>query len=44
MRRAGVAIAQVRAAPGAAAVLRLVEMEPWSRLPERAWALGPYEA
>ena len=44
MRRAGVAIAQVRAAPGAAAELRLVEMEPWSRLPERAWALGPYEA
>ncbi len=44
MRRAGAALAQVRAAPGAAAVLRLVEMEPWSRLPERQWALGPYEA
>ena len=44
MRRAGAALAQVRAAPGAAAVLRLVEMEPWSRLPERTWALGPYEA
>lgn len=44
MRRAGAALAQVRAAPGAAPVLRLVEMEPWSRLPERTWALGPYEA
>ena len=27
-----------------AQVLRLVEIEPWSRLPERRWALGPYEA
>ena len=44
MRRAGAALAQVRAAGGAAPVLRLVEIEPWSRLPERTWALGPYEA
>ena len=43
-RRAAHALAQVRAAPGAAPVLRLVQMEPWSRLPERQWALGPYEA
>jgi len=42
-RRAGAAIEQVRAAEGAAPVLRLVEIEPWTRLPERRWALGPYE-
>jgi protein ImuB len=43
-RRAAAALAQVRAAAGAAPVMRLVEIEPWSRLPERRWALGPYEA
>lgn len=43
-RRAAAAIAQVRAAEGDAQVLGLVEIEPWSRLPERRWALGPYEA
>jgi protein ImuB len=26
-----------------AAMLRIVEMEPWSRLPERRWALAPFE-
>lgn len=43
-RRAAAALAQVRAASGAAPVMRLVEIEPWTRLPERRWALGPYEA
>ena len=43
-RRARAALAQVRAAAGDARVMRLVEVEPWSRLPERRWALGPYEA
>ena len=42
--RARAALAQVRAATGDARVMRLVEVEPWSRLPERRWALGPYEA
>lgn len=43
-RRAAAALAQVRAAEGTAQVMRLVEIEPWTRLPERRWALGPYEA
>ena len=43
-RRAAAALEQVRAAEGDATVMRLVEIEPWSRLPERRWALGPYEA
>jgi len=43
-RRASAALEQVRASEGDAQVLRLVEIEPWSRLPERRWALGPYEA
>jgi hypothetical protein len=43
-RRAAAALDQVRAAEGDAQVMRLVEVEPWSRLPERRWALGPYEA
>lgn len=43
-RRAAAALEQVRASEGDAQVLRLVEIEPWSRLPERRWALGPYEA
>jgi protein ImuB len=43
-RRAAAALAQVRAAEGTAQVMRLVEVEPWTRLPERRWALGPYEA
>lgn len=41
--RAGEAVRQVRAAQGHEAMLRLVEIEPWSRLPERRWALTPYE-
>ena len=41
--RAGEAVRQVRAAQGSEAMLRVVEIEPWSRLPERRWALTPYE-
>ena len=41
--RAREAIRQVRAAQGPEAMLRAVEIEPWSRLPERRWALTPYE-
>ena len=41
--RAGEAVRQVRAAQGHEAMLRVVEIEPWSRLPERRWALTPYE-
>jgi protein ImuB len=37
------AVSQVRAAQGPQAMLRAVEMEPWSRRPERRWALTPYE-
>jgi protein ImuB len=42
-RRAREAVRQVRSAQGDEAVLRLVELEPWSSLPERRWALVPYE-
>jgi protein ImuB len=42
-RRAGEAIRQVRTALGDEVILRAVEVEPWSRLPERRWALVPYE-
>jgi protein ImuB len=41
--RAREAVRQVRAAVGDQAVLRLVELEPWSRLPERRWALVPFD-
>jgi protein ImuB len=41
--RAGEAIRQVRAVQGTETMLRAVELEPWSRLPERRWALTPYE-
>lgn len=41
--RAREAARQVSATLGAEAVLRAVELEPWSRLPERRWALVPYE-
>jgi protein ImuB len=37
------AVSQVRAAQGQEAMLRAVELEPWSRRPERRWALTPYE-
>ncbi len=42
-RRAREAIRQVRSVQGDEAVLRLVELEPWSQLPERRWALVPYD-
>ncbi len=42
-RRAGEVVRQVRAAVGDDALLRLVELEPWSRLPERRWALVPFD-
>jgi protein ImuB len=42
-RRARDAIRQVRTTQGDEAVLRLVELEPWSQLPERRWALVPYD-
>lgn len=42
-RRARDAIRQVRSTQGDEAVLRLVELEPWSQLPERRWALVPYD-
>lgn len=42
-RRARDAIRQVRTAQGDEAVLRIVELEPWSQLPERRWALVPYD-
>jgi protein ImuB len=42
-RRARDAIRQVRSAQGDEAVLRLVELEPWTQLPERRWALVPYD-
>lgn len=41
--RAREAMRQVRAAQGPEAMLRAVEIEPWSRLPERRWALTPHE-
>ncbi len=43
-RRTGEAVRQVRSAHGDESVLRAVELEPWSRLPERRWALVPYDA
>ena len=42
-RRARDAIRQVRSVQGDEAVLRLVELEPWTQLPERRWALVPYD-
>jgi len=43
VRRTGEAVRQVRAAVGDEALLRVVELEPWSRLPERRWALVPFD-
>ena len=42
-RRVREAVGQVRSALGDDAVLRVVELEPWSRLPERRWALIPFD-
>lgn len=42
MARAGEAVRQVRAALGDEALLRVVELEADSRIPERRWALAPH--
>jgi protein ImuB len=42
-RRTREAIRHVRAAQGEDILLRAVEVEPWSRLPERRWALVPFD-
>jgi protein ImuB len=41
-RRTDEAARQVQSGSGRDAVMRLVELEPWSRLPERRWALVPF--
>ncbi len=43
-RRAREAIRHISRSYGDDAVLRVVQLEPWSRLPERQWALVPYDA
>lgn len=43
-RRTGEAVRQVRSTHGDESVLRAIELEPWTRLPERRWALVPYDA
>jgi protein ImuB len=42
-RRVGEAIAHIRSALGEDAVMRAITLEPWSHLPERQWALAPYD-
>jgi DNA polymerase-4/protein ImuB len=42
-RRAGEAVRQVRRSLGDEVILRVVEMESWSRLPERRWAFVPFD-
>lgn len=42
-RRMHQAAGQVRARLGDDALMRAVEMEPWSRLPEHRWALVPFD-
>jgi protein ImuB len=42
-RRAGEAISQIRSTLGDNAVMQAVALEPWSHLPERQWALVPYD-
>jgi protein ImuB len=42
-RRVEEAVGQVRATLGDRAVMRVVELEPWTRLPERRWALIPFD-
>ena len=43
LRRTGEAIRHIRATVGDTALLRVVELEPWSHLPERKWALVPFD-
>ncbi len=42
-RRTGEAVLQTRAALGDQAVMRVIELDPLSRLPERRWALVPFD-
>ena len=42
LRRTEEAARQAQSARGRDAVQRLIEIEPWSRLPERRWALVPF--
>lgn len=42
--RTAEAVRQISGTYGDDAVLRLIALEPWSRLPERQWALVPYDA
>jgi protein ImuB len=42
-RRTDEAISQIRASLGDGAVMRAITLEPWSHLPERQWALVPYD-
>ena len=42
-QRAGEAITQIRSALGENAVMHAIALEPWSHLPERQWALAPYD-
>jgi protein ImuB len=42
-RRAGEAISQIRSTLGDNAVMQAIALEPWSHLPERQWALVPYD-
>lgn len=42
-RRTREAISQIRSAVGEDAVMRAIALEPWSHLPERQWALAPYD-
>jgi DNA polymerase-4/protein ImuB len=37
------AVRQLRARYGHASLYHIVEVEPWSRIPERHWALIPYD-
>jgi len=42
-RRVGEALRHVRSAHGDEAVLKAIEVEPHTRLPERRWALAPFD-
>ena len=42
-RRAREAISQIRSTLGDNAIMQAITLEPWSHLPERQWALVPYD-
>ena len=42
-RRTREAISQIRSALGEDAIMQAITLEPWSHLPERQWALVPYD-